>query len=66
MNFVLELQRQRNVTIQGRRPNNLERGAPSDLVTLKPTDLAKLQGAGHTEQHNGNVAVFTDQRGTSE
>ena len=66
MNFVLELQRQRNVTIQGRRANNLESGVPSDLVPLKPTDFAKLQGAGHAEQHNGNVAIFTDQRGTTE
>ena len=66
MNFVVELQSQRNVTIQGRRPNDLEMDMPSDLVPLKPTYFAELQGAGHAEQHNGNVAIFTDQRWTSE
>ena len=66
MNFGSELRSQRNVTIQGRCANNLKRGMRSDLVPLKPTYFAKLQGAGHTEQHNGNVTILTDQRWTSE
>jgi hypothetical protein len=66
MNFGIELRSQRKVTIQGRCANNLKRGVRSDLVSLKPTDFAKLQGAGHAEQHNGNLAIFTDQRRTSE
>ena len=66
MNFGSELRSQRNVTIQGRCANNLRTGVRSDLVPLKPTYFAKLQGAGHAEQHNGNVAILTDQRWTSE